>query len=289
MKSHRVTRLLSVFGLACGVLVLGGLLGGCIAPDDSANQPPTPVGARTNDSSPDAPTPSEASYVQPLRWSGPAVFHWEQMSYVLQARPADVFEGKQVFGDIWLKLDSNGLPIEYEATYTLRDGTPVQQIYQDRTSMSVREVHPHGALPNQDQPTCSVSTSAAPASAMSSLMPLVVQPDVLRQLGYTNANRKSVQLLPLTPLDSGSPSKVLPAASVETLEKVQELDDGNEHVSQISFESTTLRSLGVDNISRTSNGTVTSELWTASSPIEVFDVEDVPAATFDPKNMEGCQ
>lgn len=290
MNSHRGIRLSSVLALTCGAIALGALFGGCIAPDDSADSPPRPPGTGTAIVQPTFTSPPDQtppSYVHSLKVDGPAILHWEQMSYVKQEHPADKFQGEQVFGDIWLELDSSGAPVKYEATYTLRDGTPVQQIYQDDTSTSVRMNQSAAVPPGVTPEACRTSSDATRSGDMAALMPTVIDPSALEVLGYSATQAKAVELPPSS-VPGVQPVAVVPADHFVTLQLTDKSPDGNQQVTQTSIEPTTHRVVGTDYTRLGPDGAVISEQWTRSGPIEVLNTDDVPAGVFHPVTTEGC-
>ena len=294
MVKHRGTLASLVLGAAAAAAAIaaGALVVVFAAPGAPASSPPTPPAdpaAVAHPTTSRGPGWEAPPYVTQLKIAGPAVLHWETATDNANPQSIDAFEGKKVFGDLWLEVDASGIPVKYAAQFTLQDGTPVQQIYEDASTTTVVMDRPQRGLPiGVPAASCTISNTPTDSGTIEKLLPSVIAPSALLAVGDTVVPAPTVELPSPAPIPNAEPRATFPAAPATGLQLVSPSGSGGSHVSQTFIETSTHRVVGVDNVTRDATGNVVSEYSNESGPIEVYTTPDVPASVFAMPS-EGCK
>jgi hypothetical protein len=245
-----------------------------------ATPPQAPIGAPGNPGSPPGKEQPVWAAVPPSFAS--KILHWTQTNYAYIAGGIDPANGQTVVGDIWMKVDANGLPSLFQGRYTLADGTFLQEIFQTPAGATVifGPQYAKYSAPGSTGSACTTQQQASSADEMRNLLPPFADASKLASNGFAQKQASTLPQLPTTPPLAGvSPQQSFSAAAGAQQWTHQELK-GNQlnnlslitdQRGRVIFEQAQLTN---------AQGTITNETRIARGSLLVYDTRVVPASVF---------
>ena len=200
-----------------------------------------------------------------------AVVRFTTTSLQINPDSPDPEEGVQLFGEHWIRYDSEGQPIEYVAVFRRADGTVAQLQQTSAESNSGRVI--------AESPRGTGKEEFASQGAIGEVLPRGVRASDLRSSGYADEPSASVpalsQVAPWTTVAAIPRHALRVAASTEFTQTVTH-DDGYTEFRLVQ-DNASGRMIHSLITTFATDGSVLRSVERSLGDIEVFDAGDVPA------------
>ncbi len=239
-----------------------------------------PIGAPGNPGSPPGKGQPVWAAVPPS-FAG-KILHWSQTNYAYIAGGIDPANGQTVVGDIWMKVDANGLPSLFQGRYTLADGTFLQEIFQTPAGATVifGPQYAKYSAPGSTGGPCTTQQQASNADEMRNLLPLFADVSKLASNGFAQKQASTLPQFPTTPPLAGVPPQDSFSAAAGARQWTHQELKGNQ-LNSISLI-TDQRGRVIFEQAQLTNaqGTTTNETRIARGSLLVYDAKAVPSSVF---------
>jgi hypothetical protein len=212
--------------------------------------------------------------------------HWRQTSYLDGPDIQDPSKGKEILGDIWVKLDATGAPDTFIARYTLPDGSFYQEIYESYQANIVilgpafKTQADHLPSPlATPQPWCVQQVHGSPADLAGDL-PAFVSESKLAEKGFRMTTGSPAHSGPLTPPlpDVSLATSLSNTSSVRIWTNDETTARGVDHI-RIEVDGSGRVTVNEDKV-MSAQGQVVSDIWTAYGSPLVYPAASIPTFVF---------
>lgn len=204
------------------------------------------------------------------------VLHWTQIVYSYTAGGPDPANGQPLTGDIWVQVDTAGVPTTIHARYTFTNGTFYQEFVQTRTTAT--SILGKSYFTNAG---CQVVQKVFSNNDLLSALPLFANVVALPSSGYSIKGTRVPLPIPTTkPLAGVSPLTTYVQSTTTQLWGLNRSLGNGMHDTQTMEVGLDSRVLATDTKLLDGKGQMIQENWQTYGQLEVYDTKTVPNTVF---------
>lgn len=211
------------------------------------------------------------------------VLHWTQEVSSYTVNGPDPTNGKEMIGDIWVEVGSDGVPARIYTRYTLPDGTFVQELLQTPSTMTVLF-----DTSSRTTTVCNVANQSTSAKSLLSALPLFAKESLLSAASYVQVGNEIQYPLPATSsLEGVVPRQIYPAGdSIHTWLLDKKFNSGMSDTTAMEVNADG-RVLATEIKLFSSTGELIQDNWHTYGQLQIYSVTSVPTTVFALPDQKG--